>query len=113
VLWADWMGWYSPLVSVKRAGRLLGRCERLAWRGLRFEDAANAVGSDCISVADSATEVRIIATDEETMIAHYTLALIRQRSRTSADLPATLLEQTVHGIRDEIEWMHREIEAPS
>jgi acetate kinase len=53
-------------------------CERLAWLGLRLDDAANAVGDDRISVADSAIEVRIIATDEEAMIAHHTLALIRQ-----------------------------------
>ena len=52
--------------------------ERLAWFGLRFDDAASAVGNDRICVADSAIEVRIIATYDEAMIAHHTFALIRQ-----------------------------------
>jgi acetate kinase len=52
-------------------------CERLAWLGLRLNDAANAAGADPISTPDSAIEVRVIATDEEAMIAHHTRALIR------------------------------------
>ena len=87
-------------------------CERLARLGLRFDDAVNAVGNDRISIADAAIEVRIIATGEEAMIAHYTLALIRQRSRTSAGFPATLLEPPAYGTRDEIEPVRREIETP-
>jgi acetate kinase len=51
-------------------------CERLAWLGLRLDDTANAAGADRISAADSAIEVRVIATDEEAMIAHHTREVI-------------------------------------
>src|ERR1700733_8782924 len=47
-------------------------CNRLAWIGLRLDDTANAAGADRISAADSSIEVRVIATDEEAMIAHHT-----------------------------------------
>ena len=52
-------------------------CTRLAWLGLRLDAAANTAGADRISTTDSAIEVRVIATDEEAMIAQHTLALIR------------------------------------
>jgi acetate kinase len=51
-------------------------CERLGWLGLRLDPAANAAGPGCISAKDSAIEVRVIATDEEAMIAHHTLAVL-------------------------------------
>ncbi len=47
-------------------------CDRLAWLGLRVDSAANALGATRISTADSSIEVRVIATDEEAMIAHHT-----------------------------------------
>jgi acetate kinase len=59
-------------------------CERLAWLGLHLDHAANTAGADRISTPDSAIEVRVIATDEEAMIARHTLALIPQ-SRGSHD----------------------------
>jgi acetate kinase len=51
-------------------------CVRLAWLGLRLDNAANAAGADRISARDSTVEVRIIATNEEAMIAHHTRAAI-------------------------------------
>jgi acetate kinase len=56
-------------------------CGRLGWLGLRLDDAANAAGADLISASDSAIEVRVIATDEEALIAHHTQAAIL-RART-------------------------------
>jgi acetate kinase len=53
-------------------------CARLAWLGLRIDDAANAADAACISTADSAIEVRVIATDEEAMIAQHTKALVTE-----------------------------------
>ena len=46
-------------------------CGRLAWLGLTLDPAANEAGRDRISGADSAIDVRVIATDEEAMIARH------------------------------------------
>jgi acetate kinase len=59
-------------------------CERLAWLGLRLDDAANAANADRISMPGSAIEVRVIPTDEEAMIAHHT-----QATMTAADTTQT------------------------
>jgi acetate kinase len=53
-------------------------CNRLAWLDLRLDNAANTAGRDRISTADSGIEVRVIATDEEAMIARHTQAAILQ-----------------------------------
>ena len=50
-------------------------CARLAWLGIRLDDDANAAGATLISTPDSHVQVRIIATDEEAMIARHTLAV--------------------------------------
>jgi acetate kinase len=47
-------------------------CTRLNWLGIRLDAAANAASAACISAPDSAVEVRVMATDEEAMIAHHT-----------------------------------------
>lgn len=46
-------------------------CERLAWLGVRLDLAANHEGESCISAASSDVDVRVMATDEEAMIAHH------------------------------------------
>ncbi|MDQ2804159.1 MAG: acetate/propionate family kinase [Pseudomonadota bacterium] len=51
-------------------------CARLAWLGLRLDATANAANGHCISTPDSVIEARVIATDEEAMIAHHTKAVI-------------------------------------
>jgi acetate kinase len=51
-------------------------CERLAWLGLRLDPAANAANAACISAPGSAVDVRVMETNEETMIAHHTQAVI-------------------------------------
>ena len=53
-------------------------CFRLAWLGLRLDSAANASNAACISTSDSTVEVRVIATDEEAMIAYHTQKTIEQ-----------------------------------
>ena len=52
-------------------------CERLGWLGVRLDEAANASAGPCISSKDSAVSVWVIPTDEESMIAQHTLALLR------------------------------------
>jgi len=47
-------------------------CARLAWLGVRLDAVANAEAAACISAPDSRVEVRVMATDEEAMIAHHT-----------------------------------------
>jgi acetate kinase len=46
-------------------------CTRLCWLGIRLDAAANAQGAARISASDSRIEVRVMATDEEAMIAHH------------------------------------------
>ncbi len=53
-------------------------CARLAWLGVRLDGTANAGGAGLISRTDSAVEVRVIATDEEAMIARHTRATLRE-----------------------------------
>ncbi len=55
-------------------------CSRLTWLGLRLDDAANTAGAACISTPDSSVEVRVIATDEEAMIAYHTQTTIQHRA---------------------------------
>lgn len=52
-------------------------CARLAWLGLRLDEAANQSNGACISAPSSTIAVRIIATDEEAMIARHTQAIVR------------------------------------
>jgi acetate kinase len=59
-------------------------CERLAWLGLRLDDAANARHGPRISAADSRVSVYVIPTDEEGVIARETLATLSRSSPRSA-----------------------------
>jgi acetate kinase len=53
-------------------------CARLGWLGVTLDRAANRQAKPAlISAAGSRVEVRVIPTDEETMIARHTLDLIR------------------------------------
>lgn len=52
-------------------------CARLAWLGVLLDQEANQRGEAIISMSTSQVEVRVIPTDEETMIANHTLATIR------------------------------------
>jgi acetate kinase len=53
-------------------------CARLSWLGLRIDDTANAASAGRISTPDSKVDVRVIATDEELMIARHTRATINR-----------------------------------
>ena len=55
-------------------------CARLAWLGLELEVGANLASAACISAPNSKIDVRVIATDEETMIARHTQAAIRRQA---------------------------------
>jgi acetate kinase len=50
-------------------------CARLNWLGLRLDTQANLANAACISLPDSAIDVRVIATNEEAMIARHTETL--------------------------------------
>jgi acetate kinase len=52
-------------------------CQRLQWLGVRLDPAANDKGVCRISTADSKVDVRVMATDEEAMIAEHVVALTR------------------------------------
>jgi acetate kinase len=53
-------------------------CARLAWLGLELDEPANGANSVVISAPQSRIEVRVMATDEEAMIARHTQALLRR-----------------------------------
>jgi acetate kinase len=58
-------------------------CNRLAWLGVRLDAAANAANAALISTPDSSVEVRVIATNEEAMIARHTQT--SQRAHLGSD----------------------------
>lgn len=47
-------------------------CQRSAWLGVKINDLANSNNLACISTSDSSVSVRVIATNEEAMIARHT-----------------------------------------
>ena len=49
---------------------------RLSWLGLRLDAQANLANEPCISLPDSAIDLRVIATNEEAMIARHTETMI-------------------------------------
>jgi len=51
-------------------------CNRLNWLGLQLDASANAAGVSQIAASGSKIDVRVIATDEEAMIARHTLETI-------------------------------------
>ncbi len=54
-------------------------CERLAWLGVALDEDANARGAERISLPGSRIEVRVMATDEEGMIARHTIETVGAR----------------------------------
>lgn len=62
-------------------------CARLGWLGLRLDEAANDKGACCISTAESQIDVRVMATDEEAMIAQHVLAMTSQPDTASSLSP--------------------------
>jgi acetate kinase len=53
-------------------------CARLAWLGLRLDPCANGGNATRIGAPDSQIDVRVVATDEEQMIARHTLAVTNE-----------------------------------
>jgi acetate kinase len=51
-------------------------CARLAWLGLRLDEAANRAGGPCITAPGSPASAWVIPTDEELMIARHTVELV-------------------------------------
>jgi len=49
-------------------------CSRLEWMGLKLDGSANQVGEAVISDASSNIAVRVIPTDEESVMVHACLA---------------------------------------
>jgi len=53
-------------------------CARLDWLGISLDPAANEAGAPLIGRHGQRVEVRVIATDEEAMIAHHTRATLQR-----------------------------------
>jgi acetate kinase len=64
------IGEHAPAIRMQVANRL-------SWLGVRLDEAANAANAPCISTPDSRIEVRVIATNEEAMIARHTISVSR------------------------------------
>jgi acetate kinase len=58
-------------------------CARLMWLGVRLDASANAVNAPRIGAPDSLIDVRVIATDEDAMIAQHTLTDLRHLESSS------------------------------
>jgi acetate kinase len=52
-------------------------CHDAAWLGVDIDEAANAAGRGCISTGASRVAVRVVATNEELMIARHTWRLLK------------------------------------
>jgi acetate kinase len=52
-------------------------CRHLDWLGVMIDEVANRAHAGTISVSDTQVEVLVIPTNEEVMIAHHTLNLMR------------------------------------
>ena len=52
-------------------------CGKLAWLGVKLDEQANDSNGPRISTSDSSISVWVIPTDEELMIAQYTMALVK------------------------------------
>ena len=52
-------------------------CADLAWAGVRIHEEANAAGADVVSAADSPVEVRVMAAEEERVMAEDVLAWMK------------------------------------
>lgn len=52
-------------------------CGKLAWLGVKLDEQANDFNGPRISTSDSSISVWVIPTDEELMIAQYTMALVK------------------------------------
>src|SRR5260370_38813242 len=61
--------------------------ETLAWLGVVFDPAANAVGKSLISRPESRVAVLVVPTDEELMIAQHTLAFLPKHTAKSGMHP--------------------------
>jgi acetate kinase len=61
--------------SGSRAGRRRHTCEGLEFLGIAFDEDRNASSEPIISADSSPTRVRVIRTDEETVIARETIRL--------------------------------------
>jgi acetate kinase len=58
---------------------------RLSWLGLELDAAANATGGPLISGKGSRVACYVVPTDEELMIAHHTLRVLRAHAEAPFD----------------------------
>lgn len=59
-------------------------CERSAWLGIVLDLDANERGDECISTSTSRVAVWVIPTDEERVIARYTIGMLEGATSSAA-----------------------------
>ena len=69
------IGEHSPTIRA-------AACARLAWLGIRLDEAANRAGSERVTLANSPVAVLVTPTDEERVIARHTRRLLEAPSWT-------------------------------
>jgi len=81
IIFTAGIGQHSPLIRE-------AVCERLGWLGLRLDKAANASGTFRISSDCSTIDVRVMATDEEAMIAQHVRAVMDGADASAGPKPS-------------------------
>ncbi len=66
------IGQNAPMIRARIVGRL-------AWMGLAVDEAANARNAEAISATASAAAIRVVATDEEAVIARHAARFVSAR----------------------------------
>jgi enoyl-[acyl-carrier protein] reductase I len=74
-------------------------CAGLNWLGLRLDTQANLANAGCISLPDSAIDVRVIATNEEAMIAHHTETMTERGGLTGSTIMTSAKSDILRGKR--------------
>ena len=74
-------------------------CQHLHWLGVDIDAVANAQGGPQISSDESRVSVWVIPTDEETMIARHTLALLDEADRQTHRSPDAVRPATSRAAR--------------
>ena len=84
---ANTMGGFECLVFTAGIGERSSSirksmCEKLTWLGVALDELANDAHAEIVSRPDSKVEVRVIATDEENVIARHSRAVMQVGSAT-------------------------------
>ena len=76
--WAGWTPWSSPPESAPMPPRSARICQGMEFLGIRLDAERNAANAAVISATDSPATVRVMKTDEESIIARHTWKMLEK-----------------------------------